>query len=429
MSDIINIFKELSKVSRCSGTHEPFIKFIQEFASKYNYECLIDKANNILCKKQNSQAKLCIQNHYDIVCLIDGTIPEIIEENGYLRAKDSTLGADNGIGCSYMLSLMKQDYDCEYLFTSDEEIGLIGANSIGFELQSSYLLNIDSEREGEICIGCAGGVDVFGSINSKRIIPNDKNYKLFEISIENLIGGHSGVNIDENRPNAIKLVAQSIKEADAKLLDFNGGERINSIPSNAKAIVASLNEPQKTHENMNIKEIDTKGEHLSVLDDKITNFIYAFAHGVRSFDKELNSVMTSINLAKIQTNIDEVLIELSARSMDNEELKKIKEQTCSMLEDYGFETTSNGKYPAWKPQINEFTNTILDIYKNYDENASLHSIHAGLETALFQDKYPNLKVASIGPNIYNPHSKNEKVEIQSVENIYKIILEIVKKVG
>ncbi len=429
MNDIIDIFKELSKVSRCSGTHQPFIKYIQGFALKYDYECLVDKTNNILCKKQNSQAKLCIQNHYDIVCLIDGTIPEIIEENGYLRAKDSTLGADNGIGCAYMLSLMKKGYDCEYLFTSDEEIGLIGANDISFELQSSYLLNVDSEEEGKICIGCAGGVDIFGKISSKKIVPNDKNYKLFEISIENLIGGHSGVNIDENRPNAIKLVAQSIKEADAKLLDFNGGERINSIPSNSKAIVASLSEPKKTHENMQIKQIDTKSEHLSVLDDKITNFIYAFAHGVRSFDKELNSVITSINLAKIQTNIDEVLIELSARSMDNDELKIIENQTCSMLEDYGFETTSNGKYPAWKPQINEFTNTILEIYKKYDKNASLYSIHAGLETALFQKKYSNLKAASIGPNIYNPHSKNEKVQVQSVENIYNIILEIVKKVG
>jgi dipeptidase D len=429
LSDVIEIFKEITKVPRCSKEHTPFITYIQNFATQYGYECFTDKVNNILCKKANSNAKLCLQNHYDIVCLVDGTVPEIIEEDGYLKAKDSTLGADNGIGCSYMLSLMKQGYDCEYLFTSDEEIGLIGANDIGFELHATYMLNIDSEREGEICIGCAGGVDIFGSFTHKKIVPNTQNLDLYEITISNLQGGHSGVNIDENRPNALKLLAQSIKECEGKLLDMNGGERINSIPANAKAIIASAKVPQAVHENMKIEKIEVSSEHLTLFDDNVVEFLYAFANGVRAFDTSLNVVLTSINLAIVKTSVDEIKIELSARSMDNEELKRIQKETLSMLSFYGFNATSHGKYPAWKPQINEFTNMVLDIYKQHSPHASLEAIHAGLECALFQAKYPNLKVASIGPNIHNPHSKAEKVEIQSVENLYKILLEIVKKVA
>ena len=429
LSDVIEIFKEITKVPRCSKEHTPFISYIQNFATQYGFECFVDNVNNILCKKAHSTAKLCLQNHYDIVCLMDGTIPEIIEEDGYLKAKDSTLGADNGIGCSYMLSLMKQGYDCEYLFTSDEEIGLIGANDIGFELQASYMLNIDSEREGEICIGCAGGVDIFGSFSRKMIVPNTQNLSLYEITVGDLVGGHSGVNIDENRPNALKLLAQSIKECDGKLLDMNGGERINSIPANAKAIIASATPPQAVHKNMHINAIESPSEHLSLFDDNIIEFMYAFANGVRAFDTTLNVVLTSINLAIVKTTIDEIKIELSARSMDNEELKRVQNETLGMLNFYGFTTRYCGKYPAWKPQINEFTNTVLDIYKQHSPKAALEAIHAGLECALFQNKYPNLKVASIGPNIYNPHSKAEKVEIQSVENVYAIILDIVKKVN
>ncbi len=427
MNNVIEIFKEITTIPRCSGTYEPFIAYMKDFSSKYNYECLIDNYNNILCKKRDSKANLCIQNHYDIVCLIDGTIPEIIEVDGFLEAKNSTLGADNGIGCSYMLSLMTKNYDIEFLFTSDEEIGLIGANNLEHKLNAKYMLNIDSEEEGEVCIGCAGGIDIFGKNNKKQIIKNTENYKLYEVSIGNLPGGHSGVNIHLNIPNAIKLIAQLIKENSGLLLDINGGERVNSIPVNVKAIVAFKNYPENiSHKNICITKIDTKTEHLNIWNSNIVDFIYSFAHGVRAYNKDLNVVLNSINLAKISTSIDEINIELSARSMLNEELFRLKKETISLLENYGFEVTTNGKYPAWKPDINEFTNNILKIYKKYNKKASLKAIHAGLECAIFKEKFPDMKIASIGPNIFNPHSNREKVEIKSVEKIGKIIKEIVE---
>ncbi|WP_421716728.1 M20/M25/M40 family metallo-hydrolase [Arcobacter arenosus] len=426
MNNVLDIFKEITTIPRCSGNHEPFINYMKNFASKNEYLCLVDKFNNILCKKENSKANLCLQNHYDIVCLSDNCVPKIVEEENFLKAENSTLGADNGIGCSYMLSLMTQGYDCEFLFTSDEEIGLIGANNLEHKLNAQYMLNIDSEAEGEICIGCAGGVDFFAKNSSKQIIENNENYQLYEVTVSNLPGGHSGVDIHLNVPNGIKLIAQTIKENNGLILDINGGERINSIPVNVKAIVAFKNEPKIIpNENICINKIDSKTEHLNVWSSDICDFIYTFANGVRGYDKDLNVVLNSINLAKIKTNIDDIEIELSGRSMSNSNLELLKKETILLLESFGFEVKTDGKYPAWKPDVNEFTNMILDIYKKHNPKASLEAIHAGLECAIFKDKFPHMKIASIGPNIFNPHSTREKVEIKSILNIGKIVKDIV----
>ncbi len=427
MSNIIKIFYEITAIPRCSKNFEPFINYMKQKANEYGYECHIDKVNNILCKKEDSKATLCLQSHYDIVCLEEGKIPEIIEEDGFLRAKDSTLGADNGMGCAIMLSLMSEGKDCEYLFTSDEEIGLIGANDIEFTLDSKYMLNLDSEAEDEVCIGCAGGVDIFATNSTKQIISNDENYTLYECEIKNLDGGHSGVDIDKEIPNAIKLVAKTIKEADAKILDINGGERINSIPKSCKAIIASKTTPLASHENMSIEKIDTESKHLNIYSDDISNLLYTFANGVRGYDISLGVVLDSINLAQIETTIDSIKINFSARSMQNDRLESLKNETTTLLHTFGFETTTDGKYPAWKPDINEFTQEVLKTYQRHNPEASLEAIHAGLECAIFKDKFPHIKVASIGPNIYNPHSFKERCEIQSVENIYKIVLDIVDK--
>ena len=172
-----------------------------------------------------------------------------------------------------MIALMLEGFDAEFLFTSDEEIGLIGANGLNLPINANFMLNLDSEEEGEICIGCAGGVDIKAIFKDKKIVPNNENLDLYEISINNLQGGHSGVDIDKNIPNAIKLIVKTIKECEGKILDINGGERINSIPANAKAIIASKKRPQKTHENMKIEKINTKSEHLNIYDDEIINFL------------------------------------------------------------------------------------------------------------------------------------------------------------
>ena len=428
MPTVLEIFKEITKIQRCSGNHKAFIEYMKEISKKLEYICLVDETNNILCKKENSNANIVFQSHYDIVCLNDFCIPQIIEDDTTLKAIDSTLGADNGIGCSYMIALMYENFDGEFLFTSDEEIGLIGANALNLPINSKYMLNLDSEEEGKICIGCAGGVDIIAKNSNKKIVPNIENLDLYEISISNLQGGHSGVDIDKNIPNAIKLIVKAIKECEGKLLDINGGERINSIPANVKAIIASKKTPQKTHDNMKIERINTKSEHLNIYDDEIINFLYNFENGVRDFNKELNVVQDSINLALIKTNIDEIVIEFSARSMNNENLKELKEKTKKELINNNFSVETYGKYPAWSPDINDFTSKVLDIYKTFNTNASLEAIHAGLECAIFKDKFPDLKIASIGPTIKFPHSKKEFVYKKSVENVFEVVKKIANSI-
>jgi len=427
MDRIIELFYEITAIPRCSNTHTPFIEYMKAFSKKNNYECLIDKSNNILCKKVNSKANLCLQGHFDIVCLVDNVVPEIIEIDGFLKAKNSTLGADNGIACAYMLKHMENGDDLEYLFTSDEEIGLIGANNVEFQLQSNFMLNIDSEDEGDITIGCAGGVDIFAKHTNKNIFKNDNNLDLYEITIAKLQGGHSGVEIHKEIPNGIKLIANTIKNCEGIILDINGGERINSIPANVKAIIASSMEPISSHKNMKIEKINSKSEHLNLYSNDILNFLYTFSNGVRAYDGKLGVVLNSINLAIIKTNLDDIEIQLSARSMDNQELKRIVDETITLLECFGFTVNTSGKYPAWKPEHNDFAEHLLDIYKKHIPSSSLEAIHAGLECAIFKDKFPHLQIASIGPNIFSPHSYNERVEIASVLKVEKVVEEIIQK--
>jgi len=423
---ILELFKTITSIARCSGTYTSFIEFITQYATKYNYVCDIDSANNILCYKSDKKPILCLQSHYDIVCLQDNTIPTLIQENGYIKAEKSTLGADNGIGCAYMLNLMAEHSECEFLFTADEEIGLVGANKLALDIKSSKMLNLDSEEIGYISIGCAGGIDIVASTNVTKIVPNNENKILYEITIDNLDGGHSGVDIDKNIPNSIKLIFETINKCNGDLIDINAGERINSIPKSAKAIIATNQPPKISHKNMKINKIDAISEHYKLLDPNIVKFVSEFQNGVLQYDNNLDIVIDSVNLAIITTTIDKVIIELSARSMDNSNLDTISNNIVRQLQDYGFDVYTHSRYSAWKPEQNEFTKLVSKIYEKYVPNPKLYAIHAGLECAIFKEKFPNLQIVSIGPNIYYPHSDREKCEIKSVYIVYEIIKEIIK---
>ena len=425
---IIELFKQITKIPRCSGTHEPFITYMYNFSKKYNYICKIDNANNILCYKKNSKSTICLQSHYDIVCLKENTIPKIYEKDNFLYAKDSTLGADNGIGCAYMLALMSQNKDCEYLFTCDEEIGLIGANNISLDIKSPNMLNLDSEKMGEVCIGCAGGIDIFANTKKSELLKNTNNKILYEIEISGLDGGHSGVDINKNIPNAFKLLSETINTFDdVELLDINGGERINSIPKYAKAIILSTTKKYESKKYTKISKIDDACEHYKALDKNILHFISNLKNGVLKYDQKLDVVIDSINLALITTSTNGVDITLSARSMDNNNLSLISSKTIKDLKDLSFNTSTQGKYPAWKPNTNEFTDIVLKKYKKYFDNSSLYAIHAGLECAIFKQKFPFLNIASIGPDINFPHSNRENCDINSVNKVFEILKEIIKK--
>ncbi|WP_187647148.1 M20/M25/M40 family metallo-hydrolase [Nitrosophilus labii] len=422
---ILDIFKKITSIPHCSKDTKKLQEFIVNFAKNYDFVVEIDSAGNILCYK--NRRKVCLQSHYDMVCVGKAPDIEVFEKDGYLRAKDSSLGADNGIGVALMLYFISKDIEAEYLFTNDEEIGLIGANELELELKAKYMLNLDSEEIGSIFIGCAGGVDIFASKRSE----NEKISKkgVYEIKTIPFPGGHSGVDIDKDIPNAIKVLASYLSDIDDyQLILFEGGERINSISSFATALIALDKYPPK-NDFITIKSKDSKQQFAIKDGEKVVKFLSGFAHGVRECDFDLKIPKTSINLAIVKLNIKEIDISLSARSMDNEKLTKIEKETKDLLESLDFIVESKGKYPAWKPKIGGFSKKVFDIYKKHFKNVIFKAIHAGLESAILSKKFPHLEIVSIGPNIQNPHSIHERVEINSIEVFVKIVEEILDEIS
>lgn len=419
MSRIIEHFKTITSIPHCSGQAHVLRDFLVDFGKQHGYNVEIDNVDNILIYK--GKPRLALQAHYDMVCMGDAPNIEIYEENGWLKAKNSSLGADNGIAIAMMMVLIEDGYELEFLLTSNEEIGLIGASGVELELQSKYMLNLDSESEGEVYIGCAGGTDVKAT-KSIKMISNDLD--CYEVSISDLSGGHSGVDIDKNIPNAIMQLAQFLHEQDISLISISGGERINSIPANAKAIISGKNIEFLKSNNVTI----TKIENISYkFEESIISHIAAFEHGVLKFNDDLGIPQISQNLAIVHSKEDILTIEVSIRAMSADELDLQAKVTADYFRDAGFEVEKKDKYPAWNPEQNEFTAMISQkTYKVFGKS-TLKAIHAGLECGVLSQKYPHMRFASIGPTIIYPHSTREAVNLKSVEQIFEVLKKIIQE--
>ena len=388
---VVEIFKQITKIPHCSGNTEKLQEFISEYAKKRDFLVFKDSYGNILAFK--NKPKIALQSHIDMVCVGDAPNIEIIEENGFLKAKNSSLGADNGIGVAIMLAFMDKYDDIEYLFTNDEEIGLIGAKNLELKLSSPYLLNLDSEDDSEIIIGCAGGVDA----KVKYPLKKEKvKGSIGEVSIKNLPGGHSGVDINKNIPNAIIELLFKVDN----IAFIKGGERRNSIPANAYA-----------------KEVFDGDEDIEIYDNEYLKFLRKLPHGVLEFDFKYKIPSKSVNFALI--NEDEII--LSARANSNEKLNEMKDYILSKT--LGCEVVFEDEYPAWAPEENELSNKLQNI-----TNAKLNVIHAGLECAILKNKFPEIKMASYGPKIENPHSIRERVSLQSVKKVVKSVEKLINLV-
>ncbi|CUV66471.1 Aminoacyl-histidine dipeptidase [Sulfurovum sp. enrichment culture clone C5] len=418
MSKIIEHFIALSKIPHCSNNANNLKTFLADFAKQLGYEVSIDNVNNLLIKKGNP--KLALQAHYDMVCVGDAPDIEVYEEHGYLKAKNSSLGADNGMAIAMMMVLMEDKYELEFLFTSDEEVGLIGANEVDFNLKAKYMLNLDSEEEGEICIGCAGGIDIKAT-KSLTKITNNKN--CFEVSLLNLPGGHSGVDIDKNIPNALFELASFLKDKNVKIVNFHGGERTNSIPANAKAVITS-DDNQIYSDIFSIKKVE---KYAYCYDEDILSIISNFKHGVLEFDDSINIPNISQNLAIVDIKDDVLSIEVSIRAMSMDDLDRTAEETSKYFTKYGFDVQRKDKYPAWKPEINDFVKSIEKIMNEEIGRSEIKAIHAGLECGVLKQRYSNIEFASIGPTIYFPHSKQEMIEINSISSTFKVVKRIIEK--
>ena len=423
MSQIIEHFQALTKIPHCSKEADKLLNFLVAFAKKRNYDVEVDEVKNIFISK--GEPRLCLQAHYDMVCM--GSAPQIVPyvEEGWMKAKDSSLGADNGMAIAMMMQLMDDEKDLEFLLTSDEEIGLIGANKVAFDLKSKYMLNLDSEDDAEVYIGCAGGADITASKIDMYV---DGKGDCYEVAVKGLVGGHSGVDIDKGIPSAIKVLGEYLYvNGITQLASIYAGERRNSIPSNAVAIVRS--------EKLLFDEGDVKvrllRESPAVFSEgkKIIDLIHSFKDGVRAQNEALGIPDVSINLAIIST--DEkggLLIETSARAMDAKALDVLMEKTVVFFNAYGFDVQVEDKYPAWKPDVSVFTDLVSEEMKKVFGKSKLMAIHAGLECGVIAEKYPEMKFASIGPTIRYPHSTREMVNIESVAKTYEVLIAVIKSV-
>lgn len=417
--NIINHFISLTKVPHCSQNTEAMSQFLMDFAHKHGYVVQSDEAKNILFKKGNPT--LALQAHYDMVCMGKAPTIETYIKEGWMYAKESSLGSDNGIAIAMMMTLMEQGAELEFVLTADEEVGLIGAGAIELELSSKYMLNIDFEDEGIVCIGCAGGADLLATKSFEEV--ESYNYS-YEVSVLGLDGGHSGVDIDKNIPSAIKVLANYLKDKEILISTCQGGERRNSISANISMKLSSK-EPLVSNHWVEVKALE---ENLKVYNSNdFLNLLIDFKQGIHEFNDEFNLADTSVNLAIVNFENGEAKIECSSRGMNDKGLEDINKTTVNLFEEYGFQSSIEYKYPAWKPEINEFTSSVNDAMVKVFGESKYEAIHAGLECGVLLEHYPNIKFASIGPTIVYPHSTREGVKLDSVGKIFKVVESVISK--
>jgi len=429
MSAIIEHFQTLTQIPHCSKEADKLLDFLVAFAKERDYTVEVDAIKNIYIHK--GKPLLCLQAHYDMVCMGKAPHIETYIEEGVMRAKDSSLGADNGMAIAMMMQCMDEGRELEFLLTSDEEIGLIGANEVAFDLKAKYMLNLDSEDEAEVYIGCAGGADITAVKQDSYV---EGKGTCYAVAVKGLVGGHSGVDIDKGIPSAIKVLGKYLVDNDVtQLASIYAGERRNSIPANAVAIVRSetaLVGSPSTGSGNGVTVRELKEEPKILLEGtKIIKLINDFKHGVHAMNEELGIPDMSINLAIITADEKGGLkIETSARAMEGEALETLTEETVKMFESYGFSVQVEDKYPAWKPDVSEFTNLVSEEMKSVFGKTKMMAIHAGLECGVIAEKYPAMKFASIGPTIRYPHSTREEVDLDSVERTYKVLIRIIGRV-
>ena len=482
MSDLKNLeptliwqyFDEICKVPRPSKHEEKVIDFLLSFAVQHNMEAKKDEAGNVVLKKpgikgyENSNTVI-LQSHMDMVCeknegvthdfLKDPIVPVI--DNGWVRAQNTTLGADCGIGMAASLAILASNElahpPIEALFTVDEETGLTGAQSLqpGF-LEGKTLINLDSEDEGELFIGCAGGIDTRATfVYTPEKAP--ARGAAFKISISGLLGGHSGDDIEKGRGNSIKILNrflyQLIKSCEYRIADIHGGNLRNAIPREAAAVIV-VDQDKKEHLTIELNHFraDMEDELLNkeprfkislestempeeVLDmesqTKLIQALYAMPHGVHSMSFRMpGMVESSTNLASIKLLPGSVVEIVTSQRSD---LESGKQDVYQMVETVflliGANVARGEGYCGWTPNpASHILQVSRELYEElFGVKPIVRSIHAGLECGLFSEKFPGLDMISFGPTLKGVHSPDEKIEIASVEKFWRFLTELLSK--
>lgn len=473
-ASVFEMFARINQVPRPSKHEEQMIAFLCRFAEENHLDYKVDETGNVLISKpatpgMENRPTIILQSHMDMVCEKNNDVQhdflkdpiQTYVQDGWLHARGTTLGADDGIGCAMEMALLVDNTvkhgPIECVFTRDEETGLTGAEGMkpGF-MSGQMLINLDSEDEGQIFVSCAGGCRTEAKF---RFTPETTPAGLFflKLTVKALVGGHSGDDIDKKRANANKLLARflydGMKKYGLRLADIQAGGLHNAIPREAEAIVAIPNEyKEQARVDWNLFAADVQEEFyvtepsmqflLESTDALPTVFpeeasrriitaLQAVDNGVYAMSQDIELVETSSNLASIrQTEPGLVCINSSQRSSLMSNRLNMAHTVAAAFELAGAEVEIGEGYPGWKPNPNsQLLKVAVEQYRKlFGKEPIVRGIHAGLECGLFSEKYPGLDMVSFGPTLRGVHSPDEKLEIATVDMVWRHLLAILENV-
>jgi dipeptidase D len=467
-------FKKLTEIPRPSKKEAKVVEFIKNFGKGLGLETQVDPTGNIVIRKpavpgMENRKMVTLQAHLDMVPQKNSDKVHDFEkdpiepfiEGEWVKANGTTLGADNGIGVASMLALLESEDimhgPLEALFTVDEETGMTGAFALKpGQLHGDILLNLDSEDEGELYVGCAGGMD--GNIEfdyQEEKIPS--GFVAYQIKISGLKGGHSGLDINLGRGNSNLILTRFLWKAQSsaglRLSEFEGGNMRNAIPREAQAVILIHRDNEQTfiklasaYRETVKKELASADPDLKIeihpvnmpvrvmstdLQHRLVASVYACQNGsVRMSDGIPGLVETSTNLAIVKTEKDKIHINCLLRSSVDSSKENLADSMRALFELAGARVTFTGSYPGWKPNVDSpIMKTMGNIYKaKFNKEAKIKAVHAGLECGIIGGVFPDMDMISFGPTIRHPHSPDEKVHVESVAKFWEFLLETLKNI-
>lgn len=474
-NDIFYYFEEISNIPRGSGNEKAISDYMVEFAKKHNLWVKQDEANNIYIKKPATPGyenvpTVILQGHLDMVCEKNKNTEHDFEKDGlnlvidgdFVKAKGTTLGADNGIAIAYQMAILADDTlehpAIEALMTTDEETGMHGVANLHPEyLDGKVLLNLDTDEEGEFLVSCAGGMRTYTSLKLSSMAAPE-GFVPYTLTIKNLNGGHSGADIHLERANANIVLGRVLdllrKEIDFYLVDFTGGSKDNVITREAEATIcleksalSKLEAFAKDTEKLLKQEYAAQDANITLLlsaenvvsavltkevTNKIIDMVILLPYGVAGYSRQIPGLVeTSSNLGVIKIENDVITFVVSIRSSMPSKKEALAHKIEALAKVMGAEFKSSGDYPAWvyeeNSKIRELAGT---LYKEmYGKEASIKAIHAGLECGFILEKLPGVDMISFGPNVYDIHSPEERMSISSMGRVYGYLTELLKNMN
>ncbi len=469
-----NKFADLNAVPRPSKKEERVIQFMKNFGKNLGLETIEDEVGNVIIRKPATQGMedrkpIVMQSHLDMVHQknndtvfdFDTQGIEMFVDGDWVKAKGTTLGADNGLGVATIMAVLESDViahpDLEALFTIDEETGMTGAMGLkGGLLKGDILLNLDTEEDDEIGVGCAGGIDITATGTYNEVKVNQDGNKAYKIEVKGLQGGHSGMQIHEGLGNANKIMNRLLYAVieDINIAEIDGGSLRNAIPresvstivfkTDKEAVLTSLlNALSETIK----KEFKTMEPDMEVVlsettlpekampqeaQEQLVKAIYAAHNGVYTMSADIpDLVETSNNIARVMVKDGNIKIGCLTRSSVESSKMDLANSLRATFELAGCDVEFSGEYPGWQPNMDsDILKVMVPIYKrlNNGEQPHVAACHAGLECGILGTNYPDMDMISFGPNIKGAHSPDERAQISSAQKYWEFVLEILKHI-